>query len=129
MSWIVRIFKNIRKRGLKDILKPSKWHVFLQGEAIKEKGITFDLGDGGELILESEEDIVSFCEQFVYRQVLCHVCVKNKSCSHCGCSVPGNMLTPTNECSGGSWGPMMDKEEWDQYKLTTGLNFGITYLK
>jgi hypothetical protein len=83
----------------KDIINPVKWWHFIVGTLIR-------LLTGGS----------EYYEQVNHRMKTCSDCVENKSCFHCGCTMPDGMLVKGNKCSNGKWGPMLKKEQWKQYK-------------
>ena len=106
------IIENIRKRGLKDILNPKKWVAYLS----EPPNISEDSKAG-----------LGYCEQVVYRSVMCSDCVSAGSCHHCGCAMPKSILVKENWCSAGKWSNMMSDDEWNDYKRITNLKFKITY--
>ncbi len=96
------------KYRLVDMINPRKWWAFIIGR-ILEKYVTF-----------------AYCEQAVYRSIMCKSCVKAGSCVGCGCAMPDALMAPGNFCSEGNWTGMMSKEEWNERKEVSGLEFNIT---
>lgn len=98
-------WKNIR---MIDIVNPKKWWAFIIGKLLnKYVGL-------------------EYCEQVVYRSIMCKPCVEAGSCTGCGCTMPDAIMAPNNWCSEGKWQPMMDKERWQNYKEDTGFQFNIS---
>ena len=96
-KFLVNIVRNILKRGAKDITDKKRIMMYLDGENIKEEGL-----------LLREDQILPYSEQLVKRvnHPICSQCVKQGSCSHCGCSLPIAMYVPEFECSEGHFGAM-----------------------
>lgn len=103
-TWISRIIRNYKKRGLKDITNPDKQIAFLTGELIKKEGITIKV-----------EDIQAYAEQVVYRRYFCE-CAEMSHCRHCTCEQPISFFTPKFECSQDNYGEMHTTEEWEKFK-------------
>lgn len=78
---------------------------------------------------EADGDIASleYCEQVVYRSIMCRPCVQAGNCHHCGCDMPDAILSRPNYCSDGKWFSMMSDEQWRDYKKVSGLKFKIDY--
>lgn len=110
------IIKNIKKRGLKDILNPWRWKMFLRSKQREFQGIKLE-----------QKEILSYCEQVVYRTNLCKPCLKNGACTHCECAVPDLFYDKKMVCSGGNWVEMVSPEKWENYKKELGLEFRIVY--
>jgi hypothetical protein len=104
---------NLKKRGLKDVLNPLKWKVIL-----------WEWFSEGKVVLE-EDDIQSYAEQWVYRSIKCRPCLLSGECSHCGCLMPDALNNKFNACSAGEWGPMLDKDSWEEQKEIIELTFEI----
>lgn len=101
------IIKNIRLRGLKDILNPKKWKIFaryLKMKALKEE--------------YQELNIRAYQEQIVLRMKHpeCQRCIKEGECFHCGCKSPELFFDKDNYCSGGAWDAMMNPDQWEEFK-------------
>ena len=129
------IFRNLKKRGLKDVTNPKRIRMYLTGEKIKREGIHL-----------SYKEIIPYAEQLIFRAEVCNPCLKNGSCFKCGCSMPSAMMTPQFECEDGKFLPMftkivekldgegnvheietIDYEAWESYKERTGLVFKTDY--
>jgi len=110
------IVDNIKKKGLRDILNPVKWLIYIQH--LREKYIT------GVRI--KKEDAFSYAEQLLFRQNLCKDCYKAGSCIACGCEINGLMTTSSASCSEGRWKKMLNRKEWEQLKKSlTDFEFGF----
>lgn len=109
------VIENIKARGLKDILNPKKWFVYLKSKYWKTK----------KYVKLEESEIFSYCEQVVYRSILCKPCVKDGKCKDCKCPVPENMIIPENTCSEKNWVEMKNSDEWNKYKKSLGIEFNI----
>lgn len=100
----------IGKYRVIDLINPYKWRAVIQG-------YLFDKYVG-----------LHFCEQVVYRSVLCKPCRDAGECLHCGCATPAHFLAPDNFCSQGHWQFIIeDPEQWEIYKETLGIDFKIEY--
>ena len=110
---ITAILKNIKARGLKDVLNPRKWKVYFQKPPKVEEG--------------EDEASLSYCEQVVYRSILCSSCVKAGECEHCHCEMPSAILSKDNWCSQYKWDVMMSDEQWEDYKKVAKLKFKLDY--
>jgi hypothetical protein len=138
------IWKNISKRGLKDILNPVKWMIFIRYIRKTVKGIG-DYWSAG--VWENgfeEEDLISEAtlaeyselstphqlEQIVYRmsQPGCRECLIDGECHHCGCKSPDLFYDRTNWCSGNHWSAMLSKEDWDDFVRERGVIIDEDYL-
>ena len=123
---------NIRKRGLKDILNPTKRKIFIRdylenkykwkilSEEEYAKLCECDKPDEAVKIIPKEE-LLSYAEQLVYRSCQCGDCLNLGNCKHCGCVVPDNMFDKENSCSAEKWGPMLSPTEWQDYKLSNKI--------
>jgi hypothetical protein len=111
---LLSIFKNIGKRGLKDVTNPEKWSIYMDGGRIKRHGINLEY-----------DEIVSYSEQLVYRMRSCPDCVKKGECIKCSCPIPLSMMTSQNKCSEGNWGQMLSPEQWNDYKQKMGIDLRI----
>ena len=103
------ILANLKARGLRDILNPRKWRAFLQKPPSDEE-VTFE-----------------YCEQVVYRSILCRPCINAGECHHCHCEMPGAVLAKDNFCSMDKWQEMMSDEQWREYKKVSNLKFKLDY--
>lgn len=136
------LFENIKKRGLKDILRPRKWGIFVRFlrskwmsedekltqdvfDIFKEKGIdpsTYNID--AKLIKEySELTTPHELEQIAWRMQFrdCRQCIKSGACVHCGCKSPELFYDRSNECSALNWTGMVDKETWDEWKARSSM--------
>lgn len=92
-----------------DIINPYKWRAFLQGtQAAQDVGL-------------------SYCEQVVFRSVLCRPCITKGKCVDCSCKMPDAIMAKDNYCSGGNWNAMLSDEQWENFKEASGLHFTINY--
>lgn len=98
---------DLSKIRLRDVVNPRKWFAFLQGY-IMTKFVSLE-----------------YCEQVVYRSIMCTPCVKKGSCIDCGCTMPDAIMARNNYCSEGMWGPMYPDARWKEYKANTGLHFKV----
>lgn len=90
---------------------------------IKFKDITNFL-EGNSNLIKDELGILSehYKEQIAYRRLQCEDCWEERKCQHCKCSLPGRWYT-IQTCNNGERFPdLMDKEDWDKYKLDNGIN-------
>lgn len=108
------LLRNIRDRGLQDITNPEVIKAYLEWAEIKKNGIHLDA-----------EDILSFCEQVVYRLGKCPECVSAKECVHCHCPMPEKALTPLAVCSADAWPRMMPSDTWEQYKKDNNIQIVV----
>jgi len=97
----------IGKYRVIDMVNPLKWWAAITGHIIK-KYVT-----------------IAYCEQVVYRTVMCSPCIKSKQCKHCGCDAIAAALSPVNYCSQGNYGSMMSEKQWEDYKNLTAFRFEI----
>lgn len=105
------ILTNIRLRGLKDVLNPRKWWIFIVSH-FRGAATPHDV-------------TLAQAEQTVYRTILCSSCLKNGSCLSCGCPMPDAIVTPENYCSEGLWDEMLSPEDWATFKADNKINFKI----
>lgn len=108
---IKSLITNLRLRGLKDILNPRKWKVFLLS---KLRGLDLPA-----------EEAFARAEQVVYRSRVCSECVGE--CVHCGCPVPAAFLEPDNICSALQWEEMLSAEDWAKFKKDGGIDLTIKF--
>ena len=93
---------------LKDILNPKKWWSLIVGFILVKYSPTV-----GEHIFE----------QVYYRMLRCPQCVEagkcigTETCEGCNCHILEKMAVPSETCHCKRWGPIMEKEQWEQYKL------------
>ena len=75
------------------------------------------LGDKMRLLPEHEK------EQVAYRAMICKdECVRLEYCVYCGCDIPGKLYVKES-CNGGERFPdLMNKDNWEKYKLDNGIN-------
>jgi len=57
-------------------------------------------------------------EQVLYRMELCKECVDKPFCPNCGCVSPVLFFSATKTDALNKWGPMVNQEQWEQFKLT-----------
>lgn len=107
------LITNLKKRGLRDILNPRKWGIFMRSKKKYERIAVEDLQYRSEMV--------------VYRMSLCKSCVQEGSCLHCGCKSPELFYDPQNWCSGGNWDSIKCREDWEKFKNQMGIDFMITY--
>ena len=110
------ILTNLKKRGLKDILNPTKWKIFLRNEVRKKSGITIQ-----------DEDMIAYCEQVIYRLNSCRPCLEKGECTHCGCKTPDLFFDKDMVCSGGQWPAMKKTEDWESFKEDGMFEVGVKY--
>ena len=107
MGIISDIFRNIKKRGLKDAINPKKWKIMAKH------------------VVGADEIPLHEAEQIVYRACRCRPCLENGSCLDCGCEIQGAIASKDNWCSDGKWTAIMDKDDWDQYKADAGITISF----
>lgn len=116
MITLKKLWKNVRKRGLKDINLTKALAVW-KAEEIKDKG----------LVLKYDQ-IIPYAEQLIWRLNRCKECVVVGQCLHCECDLPEAMIVPNNYCSEGYWEEMKETlEEWKTFKEENGIQIGIIY--
>lgn len=98
---------------MKDVLNPKKWKVFFQKPPKQED--------------TEDEASLSYCEQVVYRSILCRPCVEKGECLSCKCEMPAAILSKDNWCSEHNWAAMMNDEQWMEYKNKAKLKFKLDY--
>jgi hypothetical protein len=59
--------------------------------------------------------------QILLRRKLCQSCFENKRCHGCTCKVPGLFYDPYRIDHDKKWGPMMTKNEWDNFLATINI--------
>lgn len=118
---------NIKNRGLKDILNPKKWMIYLKNKA-------YLWGEPIDKEKESPQEVLAYCEQVVMRTILCPQCIQAGKCigdgtsgSGCGCLMPDAAIDKTNFCSEGNWSKQLSAEQWQEYKQDLGLTFKIDF--
>jgi len=125
------ILRNLRNRGLKDILNPKRWVMFLRSKKVQVKssihGEAQALKDEYHEIFEDRR----LLEQVVVRMTSnsCRPCLTGGECVHCGCKSPDLFFERDMECSGLSWFSMVDPDEWDEYKEGSGIIINEDYLR
>lgn len=116
------IITNIRKRGLKDILNPKRWILYIRGLRRGSSGTTLQISKTDSLTISNEE-LQSFIEQVIYRQSFteCKRCLKEGACTHCGCKSPELFYDKEMVCSGGNWNEMLPPKDWNEFKSDNGI--------
>lgn len=113
------LLKNFRKRGLKDILNPTKWKIFLRSRKLKLLRKEY-----------SEMFVPEYLEQIALRMDMseCRQCLAEGECVHCGCRSPDLFYEKDMECSGGNWFTMIPAEDWAEYSKMTGIKPNPDYV-
>jgi hypothetical protein len=108
------VLRNLKSRGLKDVLDPEVINAYSEWNDIKKNGLALEA-----------EDIQSFSEQIVYRTSRCKTCVDAGECIDgerpCHCPMPAKAHTPLAKCSEGRWPQMMPHDDWTNYKAEKGI--------
>lgn len=114
------ILKNIRKRGLRDILNLKKWKIFAR--YIKLKALKQEY---------EEMFIPEYLEQVSIRMSNpgCRPCLDGGECIHCGCKTPDLFFEKDMECSGGNWLSMIPANMWEEYKKDSGIEVNQDYIE
>lgn len=112
----MNLWANIKNRGLKDILNPKRWGMFLRSVSTPEK---------------DAREFQAYVEQIIYRQSFyeCKKCLKNGSCTHCGCSTPDLFFEKEMVCSGGNWNEILPADEWEEFKKDSGIEIKAVYVR
>ena len=113
---VFSIFRNVKKRGLKDVTDPKRWAAYFNGQEIKKEGLHL-----------TYEQIVPFTEMLMFRMLTCPECVQRGACTHCECPMPLKAMWPDDFCSAGKWTEFNSVEDWEKYKKSTNLKFNISY--
>lgn len=128
------LFKNIKKRGLKDVLRPRKWGIFIR--YLRSKFRPLDGWQGRDPLIEEQVPETEFdidpkilreytelttpheLEQIAWRMSFsqCKPCLEKGECVHCGCKSPELFYDRNNECSAMSWYQMYDRKTWEELK-------------
>lgn len=108
----------IGKYKLEHILDPRRWLMFL-------KHLAYTWGEPMGEDKQSEQDMLAYCEQVVVRSLFCPICLKNGSCTVCGCKTPALFLEREASCSDFKWGEVMNYEDWEKYKNIYGLKLAL----
>lgn len=96
---------------LRDYFKLSNIRDFVEGK--------WNMAKQHSSFLRLEEHIR---EQAIYRALLCSECHQNGECLICGCSTPDMFYAPKKECPDGAWTKMLDKSEWEKFKLENEID-------
>lgn len=118
------LWSNLKKRGLKDILRPKKWGMFIRYVKARLRiGVS---GDNQMEAWRKEYPHLServYLEQIVYRmsQPGCQPCIAKGECIHCGCKSPELFFEKDNECSGMNWFEMLLPDAWEEFKQMNGI--------
>ena len=67
-------------------------------------------------------------EQALYRANLCKHCYDNGKCTECGCKTPVMFFSPSKVDALGRWGKMLNKEEWEQFKIDNELPVKFAFM-
>ena len=105
---------HISKTGTKSV-SLDKMDAFVQGVEIEENGIHL-----------KQSEINPYCEQYMYRKLVCPSCDAINGCPHCECQFPIKMQAPKTTCDAGEWGAMRKEKEWEAYKVEHGVLFNVT---
>ena len=140
------IWTNIRKRGLRDVLNPRKWIIFirylrkLRNGASKPDGKKdlSEIYNGGntEITSATLEEYTELWNPHELEQISvrmsnleCRTCLKAGTCHHCGCTSPDLFYDRTNWCSGQHWGAMVGERLWERHKETYQIEIDPDYMK
>lgn len=98
-----------------DLINPYRWYLFVKGMII---GRFLQMHIIEQLLIRLYDDE-------------CRTCVSNGKCHHCGCHMPEKAWNLEDECTNGNWGPVMNKEDWQEYKsqYIDYIDVKITYKK
>ena len=145
------LFENIKKRGLKDLLRPKKWWIYFR--YLRSKYWRSDEWGGRDPLIskdtsnhvpEHEFDIDPKLlkeykeltnrhelEQIAWRMNFrdCSQCLRAGKCVHCGCKSPELFYDRTNECSAMNWFEMLDKEAWNEFKAIGSVIIDPDYIE
>jgi len=106
------VFQNFAQFGVRD-MKAKKASAFVKSVELEETGV----------LTLTQEEIIPFSEQIVYRTIECRDCYINSKCEHCTCEFPSKMQTPEQDCPNGEWGNTMPTEEWNKYKANNNIEY------
>lgn len=125
------LLKNLKNRGLKDILNPKRWVMFLRSKWVWIQSLF--IGKVGALKKEYKQvfETPELLEQAVLRMANpgCRQCLKEGECVHCGCKSPDLFFEQNMECSGGNWFGMYPPEFWRRYRDSAKLEINKDYIK
>jgi hypothetical protein len=107
------VVKQLGNKGVSQF-KAEKINAFIEGVEIEEEGLWL-----------AQEDINRYCEQYMYRLLVCPGCRREDGCPHCECSFPIKMQTPSTSCEIGEWGKMLGEKEWQDYKNENKIYFTL----
>lgn len=114
MSQVIDSIKeNVKLRGVKDILNPKRWWMFIHSKASMWLG-------------KDPDEEIAWAEQIVYRQSRCSQCVEAGKCVHCGCPMNELLTEKSAACSALQWGPAMSAPTWETYKESNKINLYVT---
>jgi hypothetical protein len=113
------LWQNIKKRGLKDLLNPLKWKVFVRSQVLRALKKEYP-----------EMQVPEYQEQIAYRMSRpdCRKCVTSGECHHCGCVSPDLFYEADNWCSGNEWEGMIPAVDWNQYKEDMNIVVNPDYI-
>lgn len=80
--------------------------------------------EGNSKLLGSKFGLVDthIREQVAWRAEICKdSCLPAGKCEKCGCAVPGKLYVKKSCNDGEKFPDLMDKEEWEQYKLDNDI--------
>lgn len=106
---------HLTKTGARDF-SMEKFNAFVEGVEIEEDGLHLN-----------QEEIDTYCEQYLYRKLSCAGCLSQEGCPHCECPFPLKMQTPDQECDAGEWGVMMSNKDWKEYKQKHNISFTLNF--
>lgn len=103
---------------LKYYFMPSRWRsfmIYVLRKVLKRL-------DNSEWTPEVHE-----VEQFMFRYLTCSDCLEYKKCVHsdCGCKMPERAHVWTDHCPTGKWGPIFDKDKWENFKSRSEIEFSL----
>lgn len=71
----------------------------------------------------STEKEMHINQQALRRASLCSTCLDNQSCLYCGCDTPDAFFAPEKYDSKTKWGPMLSKEDWEDFQKVNGTEY------
>lgn len=104
------VFQNFAQFGVRDV-KAKKASAFVKSVELEETGV----------LTLTQDEIIPFAEQIVYRTIECRECYVNSKCEYCTCEFPSKMQTPEQDCPNGEWSNTMPNNEWIEYKFKNNI--------